>query len=393
MRLNSRVKLNFYRDRLFDGFRDSQYLMEYDSSSLQIVNDKTWNKNPYMNQLSNLSSPRKNILGIYFINILYVLLTLNNNTTFEVTLSEEKQIDYYSNYIFKIIGNFFIINEIKIGQREVNEKNLITPKKMRETICRGLYDKFDDNYNDLYKVYKFYYYIYSTNRQPDINNLINDYLLCNDQYAKYLFVKLIVNTAIRDRNFEVAKYYLGLLDEIKLNKYDYINSKAFFMLIFFGNKSSLKYLSGVLNIKQFLQSKKINYWESLVFKNFASLLDNDLKYKIMVKCLSQTPQDVDLWKEWFKYFASPKQIEHRSLHILQSGYLDIELAKNIKLGLDKQALLTKIILLCNTEVNKATALHLCTAVQDKTLQARLREIIRCYSFDRILKGDGHEASV
>lgn len=138
----------------------------------------------------------------------------------------------------------------------------------------------------------------------------------------------------------------------------------------------------------FLNRPVVNYEESLLLKNFSYLLPekNINKKNIMTKCLEQTPQDVDLWKMWFKQFDHENTREIRYRHILDTGYIDGEIFNNIQLTNNDQDYLIHMILLCNSSKNQEVAIFLLEQIQNEDIKLLLSKYINNKEIRNIIDG-------
>lgn len=142
-----------------------------------------------------------------------------------------------------------------------------------------------------------------------------------------------------------------------------------------------------LKLDNFLNSPKVDFAQSLVFKNYASLLpeDSDIKYKIMKRCLEDTPQDVDLWKAWFKIFGTKDEIVKKSTEIFESGYSDVEILQYIKINSTGVESIIRAIILLNTRSNHILAKELLSNVDNKKLKSILKIFIKNYDFTSMIE--------
>ncbi|MGX7074206.1 hypothetical protein ACWOB6_06670 [Falseniella ignava] len=159
------------------------------------------------------------------------------------------------------------------------------------------------------------------------------------------------------------------------------------MLKFFSKEDCKLFLEDNLKLDNFLNSPKVDFAQSLVFKNYASLLpeDSDIKYKIMKRCLEDTPQDVDLWKAWFKIFGTKDEIVKKSTEIFESGYSDVEILQYIKINSTGVESIIRAIILLNTRSNHILAKELLSNVDNKKLKSILKIFIKNYDFTSMIE--------
>lgn len=178
-----------------------------------------------------------------------------------------------------------------------------------------------------------------------------------------------------------------MLKTNKVSDFDFINSYSFYLLVFSSKDDCIKYLEKKINVDRFLSRNDIDFEENLVMKNYATLLpnDNNLKKVIMGRCLSNTPQDVDLWLSWFEMCESCTKIT-KSLEIFQSGYSDLRFLKNLKFEQLTREEKIRAIILCNTDTNKKLASLLTNSLTDKLLKDKLEIMVKNYNFNCYLEG-------
>lgn len=182
-----------------------------------------------------------------------------------------------------------------------------------------------------------------------------------------------------------------MLKENNKGKYDYVNSYSYYLLHFYSVDKSILFLEDNLCISEFLESSILDFSQSLVFKNYASLLpNNNMKKEIMKKCLEQTPQDTDLWKEWLKLYANPDEVKKISTDIFKCGYSDPTLIKQVKIDSGDTDVLVRMIILCSTNLNKDIALYLASFLNNKLLKDYMLLFIEMFDFSDILKGEINE---
>ncbi|GFP07942.1 hypothetical protein [Lactobacillus helveticus] len=388
--MNKILELNYNKGLMYQGFRSNRSFLSRHKKTLQFVSDTDWNNAKYMNKTYNISSPTRNILGQYFICILTSLLmdyAKDKVNMIQVNVPADVKLDPYSKKILDILSNN---TEIKITQHpSIKAQNdVLNPENMRISIKRGLYDDFDFDNKELTFMYKYFKSVF-LNKKTDLNLLINKYNQIKDNYIKWLVIKAIINKAIRENQPDIVTEYLIELKKYKLNKFDYWNSKSFYLLVYHSKNKSINYLKNRIDINSFLNSSGINYAESLVMKNYATILDNN-KYKkqILYKCLTQTPQDVDLIKLWNHLYGTKKDRENFAINAFENGYVDLELLKDIKLYKGMDELITKAILVASSkDENKEICISLANNLVDKKLKNTLIDILETDDLKSYILGE------
>lgn len=378
--------LEYYNNFILEGFRKNDEFINRHLEILDMISDKIWTNNKFMNKENNISSPTKLVIERYFCNILAALyLDISDNTIKNILIytNDKKNIDKYSKLIFDFISKTTNVNIVYMNCEKNKLINIITPEKMRVQIKRGLYDKFYEDKSDLLWIYKYYKSIFELN-PFSINKLIDKYKQTNDKYIQWMLIKSIINQGIRKKDEDIVENYLEELKKNNKGRYDYINSYSFYLLVFYGIDKSIEYLNSELDISEFLETSKIDYAESLVFKNYASLLDDNSKIKkeLINKCLTNTPNDVDLWKYYMKLYADNNEIEKISKLILKHGYIDIDLIKNITINRNDVLLLIRIIIFCSNK-DKKFSRYLNSFIKNKYLNTMLNSLIDIFEVDII----------
>lgn len=389
--MSNELKLKYSNCRILEGFRANECFISRHSETLNMLSDVQWSKNKYMNKEGNISSPTRSILGRYICNILAALfIDISDNKIDKIIVeySEKSGIDNYSKFILSIVEN---TTNISIEYKLVDYKNTtldISPAKMRTCIKRGLYDSFSRSNNTLVWIYNYYKSVYYGNFYK-LEELIQKYYQIdkNKKYEKWLFIKAIINQGIRQNNKKDVEQFLKELKFNNKSEYDYINSYSFYLLRFFSTENCKLFLEDKLKLDDFLNSSKVDFAQSLVFKNYASLLpeDSDIKYKIMKRCLEDTPQDVDLWKAWFKIFGTKDEIVKKSTEIFESGYSDVEILQHTKINSTKVESMIRAIILLNTCSNHILAKELLSNVDNKKLKSILKNFIENYDFTSMIE--------
>ena len=288
--------------------------------------------------------------------------------------------------IYRCIKELSDLNlQKKLWLNENNDTGLISSYS---ELLSSLYDDFDFDNKELTFMYKYFKSVF-LNKKTDLNLLINKYNQIKDNYIKWLVIKAIINKAIRENQPDIVTEYLIELKKYKLNKFDYWNSKSFYLLVYHSKNKSINYLKNRIDINSFLNSSGINYAESLVMKNYATILDNN-KYKkqILYKCLTQTPQDVDLIKLWNHLYGTKKDRENFAINAFENGYVDLELLKDIKLYKGMDELITKAILVASSkDENKEICISLANNLVDKKLKNTLIDILETDDLKSYILGE------
>lgn len=374
----NKLVLNFDKGYWFQGFRENEeFIKRY--NILHALSDKNWEDSKYINKKYNVSSPTKKILGRYFVNILSaMLLDYSKGNILEITLklNSSYKMDVYSKEIIDLINKYTDIHIDKIIRDDFN-KAILTRNIMNCATKRGLYDCYKlSNNKSLNNIYKYFQSIFF-NKKISVNFLKESFINSESDYYKWIFTKAIINKSIRLGDYNTAKQYVDILKSYKRDDFDYWNSKSFMILVFKSQKAAITYLDKRININSFLDSKKINYSESLVMKNYASMLpsSNKNKKKIMQKCLIQTPQDVDLWKLWYSEYPNNQEMMQKYFEIFESGYSDIDILKNIKITDNMDINIVRAVLLCSSDINRSISLKLIEKIKNKKLQKILLSIL------------------
>lgn len=340
------LNLNFDKSLWFQGFRESKSFLLKHQPELEFVSDEYWNQAKYMNKEYNISSPTNKILGQYFLNILVALLEdYSNNELQQINLKvcNLDKLDKYTKMIISVLKNNTNIRFNTIKTKET-VKEVLNRKNMRVAVKRGLYDEFKIKDPDLGFIYDYFKNRFLKTKYP-LDRLIKQYYQVTNDDLKWLLIKAIINKTIREGNKQVAFRYIKELKEYKKNDFDYWNSKSFYILVFESKEKAINYLSPKINITRFLNASSIDYAESLVMKNYATLLDKDNKYKkkILKKCLMQPPQDVDLWKSWVNIYGTKTEKSNLANSLFSCGYTDLYFVPDLPLSKGMDSILIKII--------------------------------------------------
>lgn len=390
----SYLELDYSHSYILEGFRKNELFINRHKDTLNMLSDKNWRENSYMNTEKHISSPTRSILGRYVCNVLAALfidISENKIEKLIVICENNYGLDSYSKYIFHVIEEITGIPiEYQSCEKLVEEKDL-TPERMRTQIKRGLYDRIACQNNGLLWIYKYFESIFK-GKFYELNQLVKQYNKTANQYEKWILIKSIINQGIRQGEKDLVEKFLELLKENNQGKYDYINSYSFYLLKFYSIDEARNFLEDNLEVSDFLKSDVENYAQSLVFKNYASLLpmQSSIKKEVMEKCLSQTPQDTDLWKEWFKYFASKDEIRQKATEIFKSGWSDPSLLQLILIESNDVESLVRMIILSTTKENINIATHLNSFLNNKKLHDYLEEFIRECDFSNLIIGELNE---
>ena len=269
--MNKELNLVFEKGEQFEGFRRNSIFTALNQKTMSSLSDDLWDKNPIMNTDINISSPTSSILDRYYVNILTtILLGVSNNNLNKIIIYKpnEIELDRYSCKIFERVKKMI---PIEVVSTTVRKKKKLDPSNMRKAIKRGFYHEFEEEESVLCEIYRIYGKIFM-NHKINISELIVLLQREINDYEKWLLVKLIINTSIREFDYEVTEKYLDILYKLKKNHFDYWNSKSYYLLKKEGKHHACKYLKNKLNIEHFLVGEKVDLTESLVFKNYASML-------------------------------------------------------------------------------------------------------------------------
>ena len=376
--MNKNLNLNFSNGLWFQGFRENKEFIKKHESTLTFMSNDNWWKDKYMNKVYNISSPTSLILGRYFANILIELLvdySKEDLDTITLFKSPDNLLDKYSQKIISILRTYTNIN-IKEVEKEESIRPFLTPDNMRIAIKRGLYDSFQSENEDLMYMYKYFESVFLKN-ETSLSDMISKFNTVNKSYEKWLLTKAIINKSIRENKANVALRFINNLYEYKRNNFDYWNSKSFYILVFDSKEKSINYLTNKLNISNFLETHNINYAESLVMKNYATLLDitNPSKKSILNKCLSQTPQDVELWKQWNNLYESEKVKEDFALKLFTRGYIDGDVINDLKIKRGMDEVLVRVIFLLGRSNTEDLVFRLANNISNPTLKECVMNIV------------------
>lgn len=372
------LNLNFDKSLWFQGFRESKSFLLKHQPELEFVSDEYWNQAKYMNKEYNISSPTNKILGQYFLNILVALLEdYSNNELQQINLKvcNLDKLDKYTKMIISVLKNNTNIRFNTIKTKET-VKEVLNRKNMRVAVKRGLYDEFKIKDPDLGFIYDYFKNRFLKTKYP-LDRLIKQYYQVTNDDLKWLLIKAIINKTIREGNKQVAFRYIKELKEYKKNDFDCWNSKSFYILVFESKEKAINYLSPKINITRFLNASSIDYAESLVMKNYVTLLDKDNKYKkkILKKCLMQTPQDVDLWKSWVNIYGTKTEKSNLANSLFSCGYTDLYFVPDLPLSKGMDSILIKIIFLVFSDKNKDACFNLVDKITNAKLQKTVISIL------------------
>ncbi len=376
--MNKNLNLNFSNGLWFQGFRENKEFIKKHESTLTFMSNDNWWKDKYMNKVDNISSPTSLILGRYFANVLIELLvdySKEDLDTITLFKSPDNLLDKYSQKIISILKTYTNIN-IKEVEKEESRRPFLTPDNMRIAIKRGLYDSFQSENEDLMYMYKYFESVFFKN-ETSLSDMISKFNTVNKSYEKWLLTKAIINKSIRENRANIALRFINNLYEYKRNDFDYWNSKSFYILVFDSKEKSINYLANKLNISNFLETPNINYAESLVMKNYATLLDitNSSKKSILNKCLLQTPQDVELWKQWNNLYESEKVKEGFALKLFTRGYIDGDVINDLKIKRGMDEVLVRVIFLLGRPNTEDLVLKLANKISNPTLKECVMNIV------------------
>ena len=217
--------LDYSHSYILEGFRKNNSFIDRHKNTLDMISDKLWRKNKYMNNEQNISSPTRTILGRYVCNILSALLIdISEKKINEIRVLYESidKIDSYSKFIFTVTQQITKIDVNYIFNDKKEDIKEITPENMRVQIKRGLYDHFSDQDSNLLWIYNYFKTVYNGGFYK-LDNLIDKYNYVEDKYEKWLLIKAIINQGIRQNEKKKVEIFLELLKENNKGKYDYIN--------------------------------------------------------------------------------------------------------------------------------------------------------------------------
>jgi len=385
------LKLDYSHSYILEGFRKNEAFINRHKGTLNMLSDKQWRENAFMNTEKNISSPTRSILGRYICNVLaalFVDISENKIDKLVVTCESLDSLDSYSRYVFHVIEE---ITDIPIefqSCKKLIEKIEMTPERMRTQIKRGFYDRILCSNRELFWIYEYFESIFK-GKSYKLDQLIKQYIETKGEYEKWILIKSIINQGIRQDEKEIVENFLERLKENNQGRYDYINSFSFYLLKFKSKDEARKFLETHLDVSDFLKSDTENYAQSLVFKNYASLLpmNSSLKKEIMEKCLSQTPQDTDLWKEWFDSFASREEIRQKATEIFKSGYSDPALLQLVLIEPSDVESLVRMIILSSTKENIDVAIYLISFLNKEKLINYLENYISTFDFSDPMRGE------
>ncbi|VTT13749.1 hypothetical protein [Streptococcus dysgalactiae] len=383
------LEFSFIHGNVMEGFRKSNDFILKHKESLNSLSDDLWSHNPFMNNIYHLSSPTSKILGRYFCNVLASLIIEifeEKVTEIHIVVGKNKELDKYSTLIIDILKKIFNIS-IFYKKSKVDIFNpRIDELSVKKCIKRGLYDSFEEDDSDLSWIYTYNKSLFYKEIVP-LNLLKRKYLESENKHTLWVLNKSIINQTIRRGKQQMSREFIELLKTNKVSDFDFINSYSFYLLVFSSKDDCIKYLEKKINVDRFLSRNDIDFEENLVMKNYATLLpnDNNLKKVIMGRCLSNTPQDVDLWLSWFEMCESCTKIT-KSLEIFQSGYSDLRFLKNLKFEQLTREEKIRAIILCNTDTNKKLASLLTNSLTDKLLKDKLEIMVKNYNFNCYLEG-------
>ena len=386
--MENSLDLNYSSGKILQGFRENSEFINLNYDTLIMISDKYWQKSICMNSLEQISSPTKSILLKYFINILSTILKESGNNVFNsirVFKPKDVILDNVSTSIFECLKHS---TDIKIFYENIEKSRntTISVNNMRENIKRGLYDCFIADNTILNDIYMYYSSIFYEKYSYSITDLIKLEQKCSSNYEKWLVYKAVITMAIKTGENDMATFYLKKLKKNNRGMYDYVNSYSY-LLMTENKDAAIRFIQNNIDINYFLSKKNIDYSESLVLKNYATLLDvhDSLKRKILEKCLSQTPNDVDLWKYYFNLYENDEKRNTVFTKIYMAGYTDIDIVKYVDLNIDNQEAIVRTILLCAINDNKEFANQLTSYVEDTQLQNSLKLLLSYNQFDEMIQ--------
>ena len=395
-KLTDILVLNYSSSKILEGFRKNSGFLKQHYSTLNMLSESDWRVNKFMNTENHISSPNRLILNRYLCNLLAALLVdISENKIKKIVINCRtlESLDRISRLIFSILEAItqITIEYEYIRTSPVNE--ILTPEAMRIQVKRGLYDKFSIENNDsrLMDIYNYFESVF-LGKFYNVDQLVELFSHTQSNYEKWILIKSIINQGIRQNRQEIVEYFLQELEKNNQGQFDFMNSYSFYLLKFFSKHHAQVYLEKRIDIEHFLNSESLDQAESLVFKNYSTLLTEKsfLKKSIMEKCLKRTPQDVDLWQAWFKDFASEDEIKIKSTEIYNSGYSDLSLLPFLTIHQEEQETLVRTIILLSTEANCGIAERLTRHIANHHLKIYMENFINLYRFNLLLEGEYYE---
>lgn len=381
------ITLQCVNGNVFEIFRDKKNFEGFNLDIMNPVFDETWDEDELSSKEFHLSSPTVSVLGRYFVHVLVALLFLlnkNNVKKILVVINNNVELDNYSRKILNIISECSDVHVAYKYKVEDAVSEILTVRNLKRMIKRGFYDNVKTEDQGLKWIYNYYKYLFYS-RISEKENLNSNYSLLKvieqlektaDDYQKRVIMKSVINQSIREKKQDIALRYLIEYQKIAKDDFDYINSYSYYLKEFFSTSEAVSYLRTKIDIVVFLKKRIVDYGESLMYKNYASLIgEGDTQRIIIQKCLEQTPQDIDLLSVWLKFYANDSEKTLISNRMFSLGTLNFEILKNVKFESDDLALIFRAIIITGTTKNKDISKQLIEQVQKKVLRIRLEKIL------------------
>lgn len=299
---------------------------------MEMLSDVAWSRNPYANQLFHVSSPTTLIYDSYYANVVYSLFRGYVDHDFSAIVVYSPNCSEFDKVTKAILATVSLAgipvryaSTIRISKPEISRRDLRVATK------RALLDEFVPSSNGLHILYEWDMKIL-LHEDRDLNQFIADeerILECGIEQTT--FVQAVIAEAIRQQKFNIAEKYLTEFASLTEDEYAYINKQAFLLLRRDGVESAINYLRTLIDVDQYVDRRKVDFSQSLVMKNYASLLSvsNELKRTIMRECLKDTPQDVDLWISFYNSYPDEADMKERFVNILEHGVVRKEIVNRL----------------------------------------------------------------
>lgn len=341
---------------------------------MEMLNDGTWRRNPYMNQYFHISSPTALIYDSYYVNSVFCIFKgyVNNNfSSVCVATPNPSELDEVTKAIFATLELAGI--PLHFIKTHCSSKPIISKRALGLAVKRAIPNEFDDSHNGLNILYH-WNVAPLQHKKRSIELLLSKIeILIRDGVSAEAAMQAIIAESIRQRKFDLAEEYLVKFASLTKDRFAYINKQAFLYLRRDGEQSAKTYLDDYLNVDDYMTRCGIDFSHSLVMKNYASLLsrDDQRKYLLMNECLRDTPQDVDLWISFYKTFPEePGQVQH-FLDMLNHGIIRQDILAAIPISSLSVEFTAKASLCAIRHGNHAMLLQL----RPKLLNGALGELI------------------
>lgn len=348
--------MNLYgiQGKPFSVFRNNIFL-DIPCKGNDLLSDSLWEFSSYMPKKYSLSSPTNSILNIYRTNILYSLIYSYNFIDSELNIGcwdgDSTSIDKESLRVLKFARDIGYTINLYTDDTVNNSLQICNNDILRTSIKRGIYEDYTLFENDdirniyLYNKKTFYKKGYDTSKLEYIlDNKSNNI----DSHTLYVYTKIIINTSIRAGSYEKARKYCNFFKKISDNVYDIENSLAFLILKEQGAQSAKKHIIDNIPDLINLENYGFDLYLSLLRKNYGHLLDpSEQKTNIIMKCLTETPHDYDLWVEYFdQEGVDTSYIERKALSIIESGIHSYKVYKHANFSMLNDENIAKLSIYC-----------------------------------------------